>query len=55
MKISRKTGEWTGKLVKTTTAAPTKTATWGKRFAHDINAGYRSVVPKVETKETTEK
>lgn len=55
MKISQKTGEWAGKLVKGTTAAPTKTTSWAKRFAHDVSEGYHSVVPKVEkTKEPTD-
>lgn len=56
MKFSRKAGEWSGKLVKSTTAAPNKTASWAKQFGHDVAEGYRSVVPKVETtEETTEK
>lgn len=53
MSLSRKTGEWAGKLVKSTTAAPEKTSSWSKKFAHEIAEGYRSVVPeKEEAKET---
>lgn len=51
MKLSRKAGEWSGKLVKGTTAAPKKTASWAKQLGHDAAEGYRSVVPKVEKTE----
>jgi hypothetical protein len=54
MKLSRKAGEWSGKLVKGTTAAPNKTASWAKQLGHDVAEGYRSVVPKIEkTEEST--
>lgn len=48
MKLSRKTGELTGKLVKGSTAAPGKTSTWAKNVAANVKDGYRSVLPKVE-------
>jgi hypothetical protein len=53
MKLSRKTGEWTGKLVKNTVTAPGKTGSWAKRVGNDLTQGYRSVVPKVEKTEET--
>lgn len=53
MKISRKTGEITGKLVASTKSAPNKTGSWFKTMSTEISEGYRSVVPKVEKPEET--
>lgn len=55
MSFSQKVGEWSGKVVKSTTTAPRKTSSWVKEFGQEVAEGYRSVVPKVEkTEETTE-
>lgn len=45
MKLSKKAGEWTGKVVKATAATPNKTSSWAKQFGHDVKDGYRSVIP----------